>query len=153
MTNILLFIIAIAEVSRLYVTYKNTSKKNHFLQKLEGVGKMIWDLEFKLFKTREIREDVRKEFDFMNERIVTLKANIENFPKDKDEAEKKTIEDNLVRAERDSSRLANQLKAIDLETDGSKPTNEYPDGVTGILQQIESLKELETMLKSWIKKI
>lgn len=142
---ILLGIIACSEISRLILTHKKTSKKSHFKQKLEGTQKMIWDLEFKIFKTREIREDIRKEYESMQSRIQSYKQQIKDGVKG--------LDDQLILAERDAGRFLGQIKQLDLETEGSKPTSEYPEGVIGIGHQIASLRELQEMLKSWIKKL
>ena len=40
---------------------------------------------------------------------------------------------------------------LDNEVSGAKPTNENPEGVMGINQQIDSYMELKGMLKDWIK--
>lgn len=149
----LLTVIAILEASRLYLSHRKTGKKSHFKQKLEGVEKMVWDLEFKAFKTREIREGVRQEYDLMNQRIDSIKKQIENWPKDSDEGEKKRTEDKLVICQRDADRLKGQLKALDEEVDGAKPSAENPNGAIGINHNIDSLAELSGMLKSWIKSL
>lgn len=151
--TILLAIIAISEVTRLVLTHKKGTKKEHFKAKLDGVEKMIFDLEFKIFKTKEIREDVRKEYEFMKSRIATLTSQIENFPKEKDQAEKARLEDDKVRAERDATRFEAQMKNIDSEIYGEKPTADNPNGIAGITDQIDSLRELKGMLKSWIKSL
>lgn len=148
----LLAIIAASEVSRLYLTHKKTSKKGHFKQKLQGVQEMIWDLQFKVFKTREIREDIRREYDQMVSRLVSLDNQLKNFPEDGNIDEKKRIEDQITLATRDRDRFLAQMKQLDLEIEGSKPTNEYPDGVSGVNARIDSLRELEGMLKDWIEK-
>jgi len=153
LTVLLLLVIAASEVTRLVLTHKKVTKKEHFRQKLEGTQKMIWDLEFKAFKTREIREDVRQEYDFLKSRIATLEAQIENWPADRDEAEKQTLVDQKARAEVDRDRFEEQMKRLDVEVEGSRPTNEHPDGYDGIVQQIESLQELVGMLRDWVKKV
>jgi len=145
----LLTIIAVAEVLRLVLTHKKTSKKSHFKQKLEGTTKMMWDLEFKVFKTQEVREGIRKEYDYMKSRLATIEDQIKNF-KGKDE-DKAKLKDDKVRAEKERDRLLSQIKQIDLEVEGSNPTNQYPDGVIGIKEQIGSFYELQAMLREWIK--
>lgn len=147
---ILLAIIALAEILRLILTHKKTTKNQHFQQKLDGVEKMIWDLEFKLNKTGMIREDIREEYDNMKSRIATLDEQIKNWPKDKGEGDRKRIEDQKVLAERDANRFEAQMKGLDEEMYGAKPTKENPEGVQGITTQIESLRELISMLKSHI---
>ena len=149
----LLTIIAVSEVTRLILTHKKTGKKAYFKQRLEGTERLIWDLEFKAFKTREIREDVRKEYSDMKARIHSLDEQIKNWPKEKDEAERKRAEDQKVLAERDAQRFETQMEQLDIEVEGTRPTDKYPDGVTGIVQQIGSLKEVQTMIKDWMKSI
>ena len=149
----LLGIIALAEVLRLVVTYRPVSKKQHFKQKFEGVTKMIWDLEFKAFKTREIREDVRREYDQSKARLSAIEEQIIIWPKDKDEGDRKRLEDKVVLQKRDVERFEAQMKQLDLEVNGAKPTVDYPDGVQGINHQVDSLQELKGMLEEWIQQM
>lgn len=114
---------------------------------------MIWDLEFKVFKTREIREDVRQEYDFMCSRHAAIEEKIKNWLKGENEGELARERDAKVIAERDRDRLLAQIKQLDVEIEGSKRTNEYPDGAEGIVQQIDSLRELKDMLRDYIKSI
>jgi len=143
-TFILLGIIAFAEILRLVLTHTKTTKKAHFKQKFEGTQKMIWDLEFKVFKTREIREDIRVEYESMQSRIQSYKQQIKDGVQGIDQ---------LTLAERDAGRLLAQIKQLDIEVNGTKPTNEHPDGATGITHQIDSLRELRGMLQDWIYKL
>jgi len=110
-------------------------------------------LGFKIFKTREIREDVRKEYDNSKNRLVIIEEEIKNWPQEKDQGDKARLEDKVVLLKRDVERFEAQLKALDLEINGSKPTSEYPDGVQGINHQIDSLQELKIMVKEWIKSL
>lgn len=148
----LLLIIALSELTRLFLTHKKISKKNYFKQRLQGTERLVWDLEFKMFKTREIREDIRKEYAQMKARLFTVEEQIKNFPADKDQADKARLEDQKVLLDKDTLRFQAQIEQLDIEVEGTKPTEKYPDGVDGIVQQIGSLKEVQTMLKDWIKK-
>mgnify|MGYP001579821389 FL=1 len=149
----LLAVIALSEVSRLLLTHKPTTRKGHFKGKLDGVSKMIWDLEFKVFKTREIREDIRQEYDFMVSRVDNFDKTIASWPEKGDAGELARVKDQKVLAERDRDRLLAQVKQLDAEISGMKPTNENPDGAIGITEQIDSMRELQTMLKDFIKSI
>jgi len=153
MITALLATIALTEISRLFLTHRKMSKKRHFKQKLDGTERMLWDLEFKTFKTKEMREDIRKEYDFMNARIEAIDTTIKNWPKDKDEGEKKRAQDQKVLAERDRDRMKEQIKQLDLEVGGSKQTNDYPEGVSGIGDQVDGLKSLQAMLKDHIRSL
>lgn len=150
---ILLFVIALAEIGRLSLSFWPVSRKQHFKNKLEGVGKMIWDLEFKLFKVREIREDMRREYDNSKSKLSILQEQIKNWPKDKDEGDRKRLEDDEVRLTKKIEDYERQLEGLDIECNGAAPSAQAPNGIQGISQQIDSLQELKGMLKEWIKNL
>ena len=116
---------------------------------------MEWDLLFKKAKTQSIREEIRVEYDNMRSKLATLENQI------KTQKEHPTMEagdiarldDQKVLLDKDIERLLGQMKGLDLEVEGSGKTNEYPDGVQGLNQQIDALRELQIMLKSYIKQI
>lgn len=152
-TNILLSILIVIELVRFYLSYKNGDKKDFFKQKIDNVHRQIWEWEFRIFKTKEVREDIRKELDNAVSRSEITKNSIKNWPKDKPKEDKAKIEDELTLMERDIERFKKQIDNLDLEIYGSKPTNEHPDGVLGFQYQIDSLRELEEMLKEWVKEL
>lgn len=130
-------------------------QKGYFKRKNEGVQSMIWDLEFKRSKTQMIREEVRQEYDKNKARLDILQIQIK-VQKDKptlEEGEIKRLDDQEVLLKRDIERYEAQMKQMDLDIAGSKPTNDYPDGVTGINDQLESLRELQVMIKAYIKQL
>ena len=125
-------------------------QKQHFKAKLVGVQRMIWDLEFKRFKTREIREEIRQLYDNKKATLSVIEERLksdekdEDAPKWKDEVEKLNVE---------LKRYEDQMKGLDLEVDGSVKTNELPDGYEGISQTLESLRELQQMIKNYINEL
>lgn len=130
-------------------------KKTYFQQKLSGVQKAIWDFEFKREKIRMIREEIRQEYDNQKSRLSVLetqiKAQTENSTMEKGEIVR--LDDRKVLLERDTDRFRKQMEGLDLEISGCKPSEEHRDGVQGINGQIEALRELAEMLKSYIKSI
>ncbi len=128
-------------------------KKKYFIKLGEGVNRMIWDLEFKGFKTKEIRENVRVTYDDLKMKVNLLTTQIEMEEKEPTmpEGDAARLKDQKVLHERDMGRYLDQLKAMDLDIQGSAPSSEYPDGVSGIVQQLESLQELKVMIKDYIK--
>lgn len=130
-------------------------QKAYFKNKLDGVQKMIWDLEFKRSKTQMIREEVRQEYDKSRAKLDILQTQIkaQKETPTMEEGEIKRLDDQEVFLKRDVERYEAQIKMLDLDVQGTKPTNEYPDGVTGINHQIDSLRELQVMLKEYIKQI
>ena len=116
----------------------------HFKNKLRGVERMISDLVFKRFKTGEIREQVRQEYDNHKARLSSTEERL------KTEKDKK-LEDDKVILEREIGRLEAQMKQMDLDIFGSKPTDEYHNGLEGINHQIDALQELKVMVREYIK--
>lgn len=114
---------------------------------------MIWDFEFKKFKTLEIREEIREKYDQLNAKLDALNTKIESetAQKGKKDADVARLQDDKVRLERDIERLKSQMKDLDLEVFGSKPTQEHPHGLQGITHTLDSLRELQGMLKEYQK--
>ena len=151
MIEILLIIIAVIELARLGLVVRTFSKKRHFKNKLKGSRQMRWDLEFKVEQTKKIREDIRVEFDFMNSSVATIEKEIAEFKGE--EGDKAKLEDRLVLAIRDRDRLLKQIASLDVEISGAEKSAKHPDGAQGILQTIDSIREIEGMVESWIKSI
>lgn len=53
-------------------------KKKYFLHKLDGVQKMIWDLEFKREKSLMVREEVRQTYDNTQAKLFILLEKIKS---------------------------------------------------------------------------
>lgn len=133
-----------------------TNKKyRYFMKKLEGVEKMILDLEFKRFKTREIREDVRVEFDQLNSKLSVLVAQIASQKETPtmEAGDIARLDDQKTLLERDIERLKNQITMLDIEVEGAKPSNEMPEGFQGVNQQLDALHELVGMLKDYAHRV
>lgn len=126
-------------------------KQRYFKKKLRGVESMIEDLLFKRFKTLEIREEVRQEYDNQKSKLAVLDVQIKSREPTLKKDELAKLADQKVLIERDIERYLGQMKGLDLEVHGSRATNEYPEGVQGINDQLESLRELVGMLREYIK--
>ena len=61
--------------------------------------------------------------------------------------------DDIELLEIDRARFVDQMKGLDIEVHGSKRTNEYPEGVDGLDQQLGALQELQSMVRQYIKKL
>ena len=133
----------------------DNKQKKYFKGKLDGVQRMIWDLEFKRAKTQMIREEIRQTYDNLKSRLHILEEDIKK-QKETPTMEKGDIarlDDQKVLLERDITRYEAQMKGLDLEVNGSKQTAEYPDGVQGINDQLDALRELKGMLGEYIQKL
>ena len=149
----LLLVIAVSEIYRTYLGMKPRSKKEHFKGKLHATRSMIWDLQFKVFKTREVREGIRQEYDYLQSQLQNINLKIEAGPGDGDVGEFNRLADQKELMERDAARFLAQMKHLDLEVEGERPSKDNPEGHEGITMQIDSLRELEIMLKDWIKEV
>lgn len=123
-------------------------QKKWFRSKLDGVQKTIWDLEFKRFKTREIREEIRAEYDKLKASLEPLDNQIAATT---EEEALKGMNDQKAAILEDTERFLKQMKHLDVEVAGSPPTEEYPDGMQGINQQLDALRELQQMILEYIK--
>lgn len=140
------------------IKYLSDWRYRYFSKKLNGVRSMILDLEFKRFKTREIREEVRQTFDQNKAKILSLNMRIEQERgKDKNDKSKMAdgdiarLDDEIVRLKKDNDRYTEQMKSMDIEVEGSRETNELPNGYSGISQQLDSLHELDGMIQDYRK--
>lgn len=125
-------------------------KLQYFKDKLKSVQKMTWDLEFKLFKTKELREEVRKQYDRVKETVDALNIEIQKRVDQKDKQETLlALEEKKKPAVNDLKNLTEQLGAFDQEIEG---TQLNPDGTPSIQSQLDGLYELKLMLNDYIKK-
>lgn len=126
----------------------------YFKRKLQGVAYAILDHEFKRYKTLEIREEIRQVYDNAKARIALLQNKKEEEAKKglpKEDLAK--IDDEILLAETERDRLEKQIKGLDKEVYGAKPTAEEPNGYDGIEQTLESFHELEQMLRDYMKNL
>lgn len=131
----------------LYTHFGNRVKGFYFSQKLVGVKKIQWDLEFKKFKLEELREDVRKELDRMADGVAALEAQILSR---KDKPEFQNTVDELEKQKKplveDVERLTKQIDSLDKEISGTDPNEN-----ASVQMQLDSTYELEEMLRDFIK--
>lgn len=122
------------------------SKKQFFKDKIERVTYEIWDCEFKVSKTRQIREEVRRTRDNTVEGIKLTTARLEN---ETDEELKKKTQEELSVLVDDKARFERQMEMLDNQVNGFIG-DETHEPVIGVIEQIGSLTELREMYKSYI---
>ena len=118
-------------------------KKRLFKRKIKHVKLAIWELEFKLFKVREMREERRKQYD---RSVETLDALTKQLEKENKEETKKTLELKKEEQTLYQTQVKGQIDTLDMEITGSKE-----HGVQGVIEQIEAARELEKMYKDYIR--
>lgn len=138
-----------------------TKEYKYFKKKKKSVQVMIWDNEFKRYKTLEVREEIRADYDAKKSQIKMLEDRITKENKRTKKKEKgcltvdeiARIEDDKTRANADLDRLKAHMKEIDQGIYGCKPCEEHPDGFNGVEQLIESLHEIIGMLNDYVKNV
>lgn len=116
---------------------------------------MLEDLIFKRYKTFYVREQIRQEYDNLKSRLEVLKTQIAS-EKDKpslSEDERKRLEDQEALHNKDIERKVEQMKQLDIEVNGAKPSNELPEGHQGLNDTMEALRELRNVTKKYIKEL
>lgn len=138
------------------IKYITNKKYRFFVGKIRQVEKSIWELDFKINKSRQVREGVRQDRD----RAVENKNHAQiNMDKEEDKEKKKELEEQVKLNEDNIKRYEAQMKMIDDQIQGvakQNPSEEYPDGipaVVGILETIASYSELRKMYREYLKQI
>jgi chromosome segregation ATPase len=125
----------------------SNKQKQHYAEKMEVVQKNIWDFEFKGYKIKEMREDIRSHYDRLTEGVDALKKELEKVHED---STKKELETKKAGLEKDISQLKNQIEGLDMEMNGYNGENGF---VNGVVQQLDALHSLKTMLKEYSDKL
>lgn len=125
-----------------------SSKYRYFYRKVRDVQNSIWEYEFKVAKSRQVREGVRMDRDRATEAANNIDMGLKTAPEEqkaKLEADLKAMQDNILRYEA-------QMKMIDDQINGGAATEANPAGI-GILEQIKSLTELRLMYLDYISRL
>lgn len=132
-----------------YIKYATNRKYRIFAKKIKDVDATIWDFEFKVAKSRQVREGVRQDRDRAVEAALHVGRQLEAKPAGVDlkklESDKAALEDNAKRYEA-------QMKMVDEQINGV-PAKGVDPGQQGILDTIASLVELREMYKSYLNTI
>lgn len=121
-------------------------KKTYFKNELAKIERTIWQLEFQRFKVRELREDIRREYDRSREVIDALNAEIKGR-EDKGEHHEtvNTLKEKREGFLKDVAQFEEQMKALDNEVSGDN--QEAPS----IEARIDGLQRLGKMMESYMK--
>lgn len=149
MENIFFYVVTIAAgvflfewVRGLHERLFGNTKKIRFKAKLKHLDNMSADLEFTRFQKRCLREDIRKEFDRMNEVCDALTVQIKASQGDT----RKELEERLEKYTKDVEGLRRQMQQMDAEISCTNSEME-----PGLDQQIEQTEVLKGMLRDYIK--
>lgn len=120
----------------------------YFYKKINDVQRSIWEYEFKVAKSRQIREGVRTDRD----RAMQAIANLEDMLKTAPEEKKEQLNKDLAANKDNVARYEAQMKMIDDQINGGAVTDANPAGI-GILEQIKSLTELKLMYQDYCSRL
>lgn len=125
------------------------NKKQFFKDKVKQVTYSIWDSEFKLAKSRQVREGVRQDRDRAVEAINQVDARL---LAEKNKEARKNLEAERALLSDKKTRYEAQLDMIDKQINGFAGSETH-EPVQGILELLASLNELKTMYKDYLKKV
>lgn len=129
-----------------------TSRKyRYFYRKVIDVQNSIFEYEFKVAKSRQVREGIRQDRDRAVEGTQQIKVAIEGA---KDQDQKTKLETEYASMVDTVKRFEAQMGMIDAQIQGGEAnrTEVNPAGI-GILEQIKSLTELRLMYQDYLTRI
>lgn len=119
------------------------TKKSFFKEKVRDVTKAIWELEFKIAKARQLREEIRADRGHALERVNVLDTMIEGS---KDEAQKKEMTEQKETLIDNAKRYESQMAMIDKQINGDSESKEPSH-----IETLKAMTELREMYKAYIK--
>ncbi len=120
-----------------------------FAKKISDVQISIWELDFKVAKSRQIREGVRQDRERAVEALQQVTAKLAGTANETDKAALQKEADGFTENVR---RYEAQIKMIDEQIVGKPAAGEDP-GVEGINDRIRALSELREMYKQYLTTI
>lgn len=134
--------------------FTKSQEKKHFIARLEGVQKAIWDGEFHKVKLGHILEGVRIQYDRMKEdkgqaeaRLSLVNAELEkDSNNEQNKGVKESLEAALTQRATDIEYLEKQMSGLQSEMDDEA----NPKSVQATLTSLRSMKE---MLEDYIIKL
>jgi hypothetical protein len=121
------------------------TKKQFFIEKIDRVQYETWEIEFKVAKSRQIREGVRQDRDRAVEALNNVDAALKGNPKDKNLLDEKAAFEDKIR------RYEAQMDMVDKQINGYQG-DETHEPVIGLMEQLASLAELKSMYKDYVKR-
>lgn len=129
--------------------YATSKKYRVFAKKMRDVQISIWELDFKIAKSRQIREGVRQDRERMMGALVNLEA---AYKDEKDKARLATLDTEKAALTENARRYEAQIRMVDEQINGVAAEGDNP-GQEGILDRIRALAELREMYKQYLTTI
>ena len=133
-------------------------QKKYFRKKLHSVQCSIYDMQFKLFKTKEIREETRHEYDLLKSKREQLILRIKLESEKKYDDPSKLNKDEFARLEDQKTILDRDIKRKEEGSDDPNLQNmvslrSLDMDILAEQEQLGALQSLKVMIKDYIKKL
>lgn len=128
-----------------------SAKKRHFKKRLANIQSAIYDLEFNRAKLKAIKEQMRLQYDRLQETTSSAQAGLEseNSKEQPDKSVISNLERVIERYKPDIEYLSKQLEGMDNAIDCA--TLDDKGNPIGINQRIEAARTMKEMLVDYIK--
>ena len=108
------------------------------------LAEVIYQQEFQHWKAQAVREQLRREYDQANDALNRISAHPNIETDDKLKEEKRQIGERVTQ-------IKGQMDDMDLRLNGALPSEQYPEGVIGSMQKLESSIEMREYIKAFVK--
>lgn len=125
------------------------AEKKHFKEKIKYMDVQIWNLEFTRFQISQIRESIRQEYDQLRSRKEAINSTLKT---EKDEVKITEMKDQLEKVENGEKVMLQQMQDKDIQVNGCKECEQFPDGVQGLNEQIEVARMTQQLYKDYLKR-
>ncbi len=126
-------------------------KKSHFKKRIQNIEEAIYDLEFNRAKLKMIREQMRQQYDRVQESSLSAKAGLD-AEKAKETPDENVLKNFAALVERyapDLEYLTKQMEGIDQAIDSEAV--DQKGNPLGATQKIEAARAMKDMLKEHLK--
>ena len=121
----------------------NSRKKKHFLARLKQNQRAIWDTEFEMDKMRAIREEIRRSYDKLKEKVAIMQSQIDAS---KDKKTKKNLKDTMAKYLPDLEQMEKQMAGLTSQVDEERNQD-------SLVNQLAGRKALSSLITKYLRKI
>lgn len=122
------------------------TKKRHFKSRMEQTTRSVWDMEFRRAQLKEMREDIRHQYDRTNENVQGAQARLETEKsKPKDQRDVKLME----QLENTVEKYGPDLEHLKTQLEGLSNEIENQDNPESLTQKIEALRTVNEMMERY----
>lgn len=146
MNTFLLLVLDLFVVFYLIQALRPETKKSFFKREVSRINRQLWNEEFKVEKSLQIKEGIRQDRDKLLDAKHKIDAQLKATPDDKDLQEQASNIINTVK------RYELQMNMLDKQINGVPAEGDNP-GEEGANDTISSLAELRRMVKDYVTKL